>query len=88
MNGKIVQNKEMINKTAELKAQFDKFYTDGRALQYIGAYWSDFKTERSIKWLNEPSSGRVLKDCFIINDDAMADFMEFMQDCGNDADKC
>ena len=71
MNRKIVQGK------------FDRLYTDGRALAYIGAYWSDLKTERAIRWLDEPCAGRVLRDYFIINADMMADFIEFAEDCGN-----
>jgi len=67
----------------KLKSCFDKVYTDGRALQYIGAYWSIAKTERNIKWLNEPCTRRTLKDCFLKESDAAADFIQFVSDCGN-----
>jgi len=69
---------------AELKSCFDKVYTDGRALQYISAYWTIAKTERNIKWLNQPCvPGRTLKDCFLRESAAIIDFIEFAADCEN-----
>ena len=63
-----------------VREYFNRIYTDGRALQYIRAYWSEEKTERSIKWLNEPYKGRTLKDCFFKNIDAAKDFIEFSEE--------
>ena len=75
------ENEQMNEKHEKMIAYFDKIYTDGRALQYINAYWSEAKTERSIKWLNEPFSGRTLKDCFLKDTEAAGDFIAFAEDC-------
>ena len=64
----------------ELYDCFEKVYTDGRALQYISAYWSGEKMERNIKWLCQPEKSRTLKDCFLKESVMLKDFMEFAAD--------
>ena len=73
----------MNGKYEHIQSSFDRVYTDGRALQYIDAYWSIEKTARYIKWLNEPGENRTLKDCFRKDPDTAGDFIEFAADCGN-----
>ena len=62
----------------ELRARFDRIYTDGLALRYISAYWSGAKTERSIKWLD--ATRGALRDCFWRESGAAEDFIEFAED--------
>jgi len=63
--------------------QFDKIYSDGRALEYISAYWSAAKTAQNIRWLNEPRAERTLRDCFLREFEAAEDFVSFATDREN-----
>ena len=63
-----------------INSEFYKVYTDGRALEYISSYWSIKKTEQNIKWLNG-CPGRTIKDCFLKDPEAAADFISFAADC-------